>query len=166
LIHDSKSGAIVDLLVDNGLVFVSEVCPLAIVLQTLDVLRCQLHLSEFLREVLRAVLVVQLRPVRSWLLLLVNGIPVDAGEPRVGHDLLSICWTRAQSSLWVLVKQLRTDVLCILAQEAEINSRVAVFDVSKEFLLILAIERWFSTKHFIDYASERPPIGCLTMALI
>lgn len=83
---------------------VGEVFPLAVVFEACHILRSKLHLGEFLREVLGAVLVVQLWLIWGLLLLLVNGIPVNAGEPRMGHDFLGVGLTRSKTGLWVLIE--------------------------------------------------------------
>ena len=72
------------------IIFISEFGPLAIVLKALNILWRKFHLSELLREMFNTVLVVKLRFIWSRLLLLVYGIPIYSGEPRMRHNLLSV----------------------------------------------------------------------------
>ena len=162
----SEIGTIIDIGHISEVLFLEgEVLPIAVVLQARHVVRSQLHLGEFLWEVLGAVFVVQLRLVRSRLLLLVDGVPVDAGEPRMGHDLLGICWARSETGLWVLVEKLAADVSSVLAQEGVIESWLAVLDVSEELLFVFVVEWWLSAEHFVDDSSEGPPVRGLSMTL-
>ena len=74
------------------LVLICKISPFTIVFKALDVLWSELHLSEFLWEMLCAVFVIKLWLVWSSLLLLIYGVPVYAFEPRVCHDVLSVTW--------------------------------------------------------------------------
>ena len=116
----SETVAVIDFLKAYGFVLVGEVSPFAVVFQALHVLGSQFHLGEFLREMLGAILVVKLWLVRSLLFLFIDGVPVDAGEPRMSHDLFSISWTRTESCSWVLLKEFAADVSSILTQEWEV----------------------------------------------
>jgi hypothetical protein len=118
----------------------------------------QLYLREFLLEVLCAVLTVELRSVWSWLLLVENICPVDAGEPRMSHDLLSVTGSRPESGCWILVKKLRAKVPGIITQEWEVQSGGGILDVFEQLLLILIVEWRLSAKHLIYDTSKRPPV--------
>lgn len=119
-----------------------------------------------MREMLRAELIIQLRLIRSWLLLLVNSIPVDAREPGMRHDLFCVGGTRAESGSGVFVQELGANISSVVTQEAEIKSWVAIFDVSEKLFFIFTVEGRLSAKHFIDYSSEGPPIGSFSVTLI
>jgi len=67
-----------------------------------------------------AVLVVQLRFVRSWLLLFENECPIYAGEPRMGHDFFTVSWAGAESGKRVFVQKFGANVGGVGAQEWEI----------------------------------------------
>ena len=54
----SETFTIIYLFLTEVIVFISELRPLAVILETLNILWREFHLSEFLREVLYAVLVV------------------------------------------------------------------------------------------------------------
>lgn len=68
----------------------------------------------------RAVLVVQLWLVRSWLLLFENECPIYAGEPWMGHDFFTVSWAGAESGERVLVQKFGANVGGVSAQEREI----------------------------------------------
>ena len=154
------------MLLTEFIVFIRKFLPLAVILETLNILWCELHLGEFLREVLNAILVVKLRFIWSSLLLFINSIPIYGSEPRMRHNFLSIRLAGPQPSHWVLVKQFGANVPGFFAQKWEVKFWLTVFNVSEKFFLIFAIEWWFATQHFINNTSEWPPVCRLSMSLI
>ena len=114
----------------------------------------QLHLSKLLWEMFHTLLVVKLRLVRGWLLFFKDRIPVNASKPRVCHDLFCITLSRPKSFVWIFIKEFGTNIACIFAQKWIIKSRLVIFDVSEQFLLVLVVKGWLAAQHLIDNASE------------
>ena len=72
---------------------------------------------------------IELRFVRRGNFLLIDSVPVDAVEPRVLLDVLSISGAAAQTPGRVLIKQLHQQVSCGVTQEREVDAGVRIFDV-------------------------------------
>lgn len=154
----SETFTIIYLFLAEVIIFVSEFRPLAVILKALNILWRKFHLSEFLREMLDTVLVVKLRLIRCRLLLLVYGIPIYSCEPRMGHDLLCVRCTGAQSRLRIFVQKFAANIPSVIAQKWEVKFWLTVLDVSEKLFLIFAIEWWLTAEHLINDSSERPPV--------
>lgn len=113
-----------------------------------------------------AVFIVELRPVRSYLLLIIYGLPINAREPWVLHDFFSIGSTWSQSGIWILIQKSETNVFGMLTQEWEVKLRFTIFYILEQFFFILIIKWRLSTEHFIYYTAKGPPIWRLTMSFI
>jgi hypothetical protein len=74
--------------------------------EVLLITRTELHVSEFWREMLGVSILVKLRAVWRGDRLFHNLIPVEASEPGMGFDLLSISRSTSKTLGWVLVEQL------------------------------------------------------------
>lgn len=154
------------ILLGEFMVLVGEFVPFAVVLETLHVLWGELHLCEFLREMLHAILVVELGLVGSRLLLFVNGIPIYGREPRMCHDFLGVRLAGAQPRHGILVQKLGANVPCFFAQKREVKLWLTVFDITEKLFLVFAVEGRFPAQHLVNDTSEGPPVCRLPMTLV
>ena len=112
------------------------------------------------------IFVIQLWLVGRWLLFLLDGDPVDAREPWVLHNLLGVSRAGTESSFRILVQKLSADVSSVVTQERKVQFRLAILDVSEQFFFIFAVEWGLAAKHFVDYATEGPPVRGLAVSLV
>jgi hypothetical protein len=124
------------------------------VLQALILCWTQLHVSELLGEVLGVSRLVKLRLVWRRHLLIGDGLPVDAFEPGMILDVLSVSWPAAQSLVRVFFKQSLAEVFGVLAQEGHVQSWVSVFYIFIKLFSFLGVERRQAAKHFVDDCSK------------
>uniref|UniRef100_A0A2M3ZMV2 Putative secreted peptide n=1 Tax=Anopheles braziliensis TaxID=58242 RepID=A0A2M3ZMV2_9DIPT len=104
--------------------------------------------------------------LERWLhLAVLDLLPVDATVEGMRTDILFAASTTTEPFLWILRQEPFADILRLLAQALRIG-HVVIGDGGKQFLLILAIERWLTDEHLVQQHTVGPPIDRLTVRLV
>lgn len=96
----------------------------------------------------------QHRRVRRLALSFKKEVPVDALEEIVFHHLLGV----AESLGGVLLEQ-TLDQVSYGRRMNIVKLNFTIFDVVKHLLAVGRVERWLPSQHFVDHATETPPVA-------
>ena len=100
----------------------------------------------------------------SFQLLLEEGVPVHALEPRVALDLKGAI-LGAQTILWLLLEETLKKVSQLVRNIGR-DVGVAELDLIEQFRPVFGVKRRQSDHHFIDERTQAPPIHWFPMPLL